>query len=55
MNGGNNTLNTAMAVMAGVATGNLISTAATASALSEALKSAQTDIASSGIDLSDLL
>ena len=62
MGKGNDTLKTAMGVMAGVAVGNLVANAVTASAISSALESAQSEIASSaiesvssGIDFSDLL
>lgn len=41
MNKGNRTVKTALGVMAGVAAGNLISTAITASAISSALEEAQ--------------
>lgn len=50
MGSGNETLKTAMGVMAGVAVGNLVANAVTASAISSALNSMQTDLASSAID-----
>lgn len=59
---GNDTLNTAMGVMAGVAVGNVVANAVTASAIANALENAQAELtgsvintASSSIDLSDLL
>jgi len=62
MGKGNDTLKTAMGVMAGVAVGNLVANAVTASVISDALASVHTDLASSaidsassGIDFSDLL
>lgn len=50
MGKGNDTLRTAVGVMAGVAAGNLVANAVTASALSSALEHAQADLASSAID-----
>ena len=53
MNKGNDTLKTALAVMTGVAAGNLISTAITASAISSALEDMQADLSNIDIDSID--
>lgn len=50
MNKGNDTLKTALGVMAGVAAGNLVSNAITAAAISSALEDMGTEMAESGID-----
>lgn len=50
MNKGNDIIKTALGVMTGVAAGNLISTAITASAISTALEDMESDLASLGDD-----
>lgn len=52
MNKGNDTLKTALAVMTGVAVGNLVANAVTVAAISHALNTMQTEI--NGIDVSSL-
>ena len=47
MNGGNDTLKTALGVMTGVVAGNMISNAITTAAISNALEDMQTDLSSS--------
>ena len=54
MNKGNDTLKTALAVMAGVAAGNLISTAITATAISSALEDMQAELSNIDVDSIDV-
>ena len=54
MNKGNDTLKMALGVMTGVAVGNLVANAITASAVSNALQNMQTELTGLNVDASSI-